>query len=101
MLIYIKILFKKRILHRRKNIYVIPTRKLLALKKELLPKIEKGHGIVCENKNLCNPHKFKKCMEQITNFLLYSIEEEKVFMMRLNFFPMMRILTFLVGRIYQ
>lgn len=83
----LKYFLKEEFYIKEKNIYVIPTRKLLAIKRELFPKIEKGHGEICMCKEMCNPHKFKKCIQQITDFLLHSVEEEAVFYNVFEFFP--------------
>ena len=85
----LKYFFKEGFYRKEKNIFVIPTKKLLAMKRELFPLIEKGHGMVCANNdnNICNPHKFKNCIQQIYDFLQYSLEEEAVFSNAFEFFP--------------
>ena len=65
-----------------KNVYVIPTKRLLAMKRQLLPLIVEGHG-----EDYCDPHKSKKCLEDIYQFLENSVNEEKVFYNAFEFFP--------------
>ena len=84
----LKYFFKEKFYMEKENLYIIPTRELLALKRELFPKIDKGHGEVCgESKNICNPHKFKNYIQQISDFLEYSVEKEGVFYDTFEFFP--------------
>ena len=85
----LKYFFKDKFYVEEENSYLIPTRKLIALKRELFPKIAKGHGEVCSEvcSEVCNPHKFKNYIQQISDFLEYSIEEEGVFYDAIEFFP--------------
>ena len=86
----LKYFFKEEFYIAEKNVYVIPTRRLLAMKRQLLPLIVEGHGEMCEKNdpyNYCDPHKFKKCLEDIYNFLENSVHEEKVFYNAFEFFP--------------
>ena len=59
--------FKEEFYIAKKNVYVIPTKRLLAMKRELLPLIVEGHGERCNYQNpyCCDPHKFKNCLENI------------------------------------
>ena len=85
----LKYFFKKEFYIAEKNVYVIPTKKLLAMKRQLLPLIVEGHGNECEKKelhNYCDPHKFKKCLEDIFQFLENSLNEG-LFYNAFEFFP--------------
>ena len=86
----LKYFFKEEFYIAEKNVYVIPTRRLLAMKRELLPLIVEGHGEKCDKNdsyNCCDPHKFKKCLEDIYQFLQNSLQEEEVFYNAFEFFP--------------
>ena len=84
----LKYFFKNEFYNKDKNVYIIPTHKLLALKRELFPKIQEGHGYVCgDDKNVCDPYKFINYIKKIVDFLYYSVEEEKVFYGAFEFFP--------------
>ena len=67
----------------------IHTTRLLAMKRQLLPLIVEGHGEKCDSQNnhCCDPHKFKKCLEDIYQFLENSINDEEVFYNAFEFFP--------------
>ena len=85
----LKYFFKEEFYLEQKNVYVIPTRRLLAMKRQLLPLIVEGHGERCNNENpfCCDPHKFKRCLEDIYQFLENSIINEEVFYNAFEFFP--------------
>ena len=85
----LKYFFKEEFYLAEKNVYVIPTKRLLAMKRQLLPLIVEGHGEKCDPNNhlCCDPHKFKKCLEDIFQFLENSINEEEVFYNAFEFFP--------------
>ena len=85
----LKYFFKEEFYLVEKNVYVIPTKRLLAMKRELLPLIIEGHGEKCKSTNpyCCDPHKFKKCLEDIFQFLENSVNEEEVFYNAFEFFP--------------
>ena len=87
----LKYFFKEEFYIAEKNVYVIPTKRLLAMKRQLLPLIVEGHGERCDKNdysyNCCDPHKFKKCLEDIYQFLQNSLEEEEVFYNAFEFFP--------------
>ena len=86
----LKYFFKEEFYIAEKNVYVIPTKRLLAMKRQLLPLIVEGHGEKCEKNdphNYCDPHKFKKCLEDIYQFLENSVHEEEVFYNAFEFFP--------------
>ena len=84
----LKYFLKDKFYVEKENSYIIPTRELIALKRELFPKIAKGHGEVCsDSENICNPHKFKNYIQQISDFLEYSVEEEGVFYDAFEFLP--------------
>ena len=81
--------FKEEFYIAEKNVYVIPTKRLLAMKRKLLPLIVEGHGEKCDYQNpyCCNPNKFKNCLEDIFQFLENSITEEGKFYEAFEFFP--------------
>ena len=87
----LKYFFKEEFYIKEKNVYVIPTERLLAIKRQLLPLIVEGHGERCDKNdysyNCCDAHKFKKCLEDIYQFLENSILEEEVFYNAIKFFP--------------
>ena len=87
----LKYFFKEEFYLVEKNVFVIPTRRLLAMKRQLLPLIVEGHGERCNKNdyfhNCCDPHKFKKCLEDIYQFLENSILKEEVFYNAFEFFP--------------
>ena len=85
----LKYFFKEEFYLVEKNVYVIPTKRLLAMKRQLLPLIVEGHGEKCDSQNnhCCDPHKFKKCLEDIYQFLQNSIINEEVFYNAFEFFP--------------
>ena len=86
----LKYFFKEEFYIAEKNVYVIPTRRLLSMKRQLLPLIVEGHGEKCDindSYNCCDPHKFKRCLENIYQFLENSIMEEEVFYNAFEFFP--------------
>ena len=87
----LKYFFKEEFYIKEENVYVIPTEKLLAMKRQLLPLIVEGSGERCDKNdysyNCCDPHKFKKCLEDIYQFLENSVVEEEVFYNAIKFFP--------------
>ena len=100
----LKYFFKEEFYIAEKNVYVIPTRRLLAMKRQLLPLIVEGHGEMCEKNdpyNYCDPHKFKKCLEDIYNFLEILCMKKRFFIMHSNSFLMKTIRLSLVGLTYR
>lgn len=72
---------------KKKDIYIIPKQKLLAIARKLIPKIRNSSGYHCEyDRDICNPHKFLNQMEEIIDFLYYSVEEKMVYYSAFEFF---------------
>ena len=68
-------------------IYIIPSQYILSTSRTFFPKIREACNYVCPSDTPCNGRKFINYIQQIVDFLYYSIEEEKTWYKSFEFFP--------------
>ena len=68
-------------------IYIIPSQYILSTSRTFSPKIREACNYVCPSDTPCNGRKFINYIQQIVDFLYYSIEEEKTWYKSFEFFP--------------
>ena len=61
------------------DFYIVPTKFIIDISRELFPKIREGCSYVCPSEIPCNQHKFLNCIQKIIEFLYYSVEEDKLY----------------------
>ena len=68
-------------------IYIIPSQYILSTSRTFFSKIREACNYVCPSDTPCNGRKFINYIQQIVDFLYYSIEEEKTWYKSFEFFP--------------
>ena len=80
----LKIFFKDEF--KKEGVYVIPFSHVLYVKRTIFPYIRDSCDFVCPYKNPCDGHQFLDFIEELWNFMRYSVEERKCFFRYFYFF---------------
>ena len=71
---------------KKEGVYVIPFSHVLYVKRTIFPYIRDSCDFVCPYKNPCDGHQFLDFIEELWNFMRYSVEERKCFFRYFYFF---------------
>ena len=80
----LKIFFKDEF--KKEGVYVIPFSHVLYVKRTIFPYIRDSCDFVCPYKNPCDGHQLLDFIEELWNFMRYSVEERKCFFRYFYFF---------------
>lgn len=80
----LKIFFKDEF--KKEGVYIIPFSHVLYVKRTIFPYIRDSCDFVCPYKNPCDGHQFLDFIEELWNFMRYSVEERKCFFRYFYFF---------------